>query len=142
MSSTTTPDFGSEWIEGFLAPGDKFGAEILTSNVHGVQLGEDMTIVDTAENLAQLGRALVAKFGTPEPEPVVYIAETDTSHFAWHGIGRTPEEAYKALLKAWDQHCVESGADPNYLREWADDFNLIAGPFGTGFRDREQLPRP
>jgi hypothetical protein len=63
----------------------------------------------------------------------ICVATTSTSHYDWHGIGRTRDEAKDALLRAWYVHCAAIGADPAYLDR--ESINVIEGTFGTGFHD-------
>lgn len=70
----------------------------------------------------------------------IYVASTSTSHFTWNGIGDSRESAIAALLDAWQLHARESGADPAWLGP--DDVNVMAGTFGTGFRDGQPMTGP
>ena len=49
----------SHWIVGFLPPGSPFGRNRLTPVQYGVELADDMTIVDTPAELVRFGLELV-----------------------------------------------------------------------------------
>lgn len=70
----------------------------------------------------------------------IFVAETETSHFTWQGIGLTRKQAIDALMKAWKAHAKQYDCDPNYLQR--DEINVFSGTPGQGFRDRDPLPRP
>ncbi|MEU4217185.1 hypothetical protein [Actinoplanes sp. NPDC026623] len=82
----------------------------------------------------EVARAALAK------PALVYVATTDTRHYAWAGIGDTADQARDALMTAWYAHAQATGADPDHVRR--DELNVINGPFGQGFIDYDPFPRP
>jgi hypothetical protein len=64
---------------------------------------------------------------------VVWVALVSTSHYDFHALGASKNEARDALLAGWQRHCEATGADPDYIRP--DEINYLSGPLGTCFRD-------
>jgi hypothetical protein len=76
----------------------------------------------------------------------MYLADLQTSHFAFHALGATEAEARDAMRKTWAEHCREyQGAALTRLYTWreiADDVNVFPLPVGGGIRDGEPLYQP
>lgn len=75
------------------------------------------------------------------PRDVVWIARTDTRHYAWCGLGRTRDEAIDALLDAF--HAKVGTPYPEFFEaEYRHPFSrdeIDAAPYrlGRGYRDWE-----
>lgn len=63
----------------------------------------------------------------------VFVAFLSTPNFNFHAFGRTKTEAVDLMLKAWETHAEQAGADPTLVG--IDDINVLEGFTGAVFRD-------
>jgi len=92
--------------------------------------------VETVEDLLNVQIALDEHYvRTPE----VVVAEFDTPHFAFQGVGADEHMARMALMAGWASHSRTHGADQNYLSENRDDVVVRTIEPGKCYRDGEEI---
>lgn len=65
----------------------------------------------------------------------VTLVSFETSNFRFQVIAASEAEGRAALRTAWRKHARQTGADPSYLLDFADDVNVVTVPLGTVLRD-------
>jgi len=69
------------------------------------------------------------------------LATFSTGSFEFAVIEHDEEAAHAALAAAWEVHCEQTFADPNYFREYAGDVNYAPITFGVVLRDGSPVVR-
>ena len=69
------------------------------------------------------------------------LATFTTASFDFAVIEHDEEAAHAALTAAWETHAAQTGADPNYFREYAGDVNYAPITFGVVLRDGSPVAR-
>ncbi len=61
----------------------------------------------------------------------------ETPNFTFETFASSELDAREGLRRAWLHHCNQTGADPNYLEQYAGDINAQEIRLGVTYRDRE-----
>lgn len=69
----------------------------------------------------------------------VAIVSFETSNYSFQVVAADEEQGRKALREAWRKHARQTGADPSYLLDFADDIHVVTVPLGTVLRDGAPL---
>ena len=69
----------------------------------------------------------------------IYRADLETRHYSFHAYGISPEHAKEILEGTWMEHVKQTGADKDFLEQFADDIHVEACVPGVGLRDGDQL---
>jgi len=69
------------------------------------------------------------------------LATFTTGSFEFAVVEFDEEAAHARLVEAWETHAAQTGADPNYFREYAGDVNYAPITFGVVLRDGSPVVR-
>lgn len=61
----------------------------------------------------------------------------ETRHFTFEAYGSTRVEAIATLKLGWIKHCLQAGADLEYINEYEDDIDAYEVELMSCYRDRE-----
>lgn len=64
-----------------------------------------------------------------------------TRSFDFIATGDSPTECREALAAGWAKHCEHTDADPNFIKEFAEDAHVMEVERGRCYRDGEFLAR-
>lgn len=70
---------------------------------------------------------------------MICLVTFETRHFTFTVLAANREEGVEKLREAWKTHARQTGADPGYFDEYADDVNSVPMTVGTVYRDGESV---
>lgn len=63
----------------------------------------------------------------------------ETPNFNFESYGNSKKEAKELLKKAWKKHSEQTGADPDYIKDYEEDISFTTVKVGCTYRDNDKI---